>query len=169
MAYTVGGAVNAIHESGYDRYNKTGRVFFDPLDDEFNAAANLELNHEIDKDPGKIANALQEGSPADNRVANAIAGLQYKHLMKGGTTTVDDFFNGMVGDFGVLTKKNSMVLEHQKNIVDQLKNIRESISGVSLDEETTDMIKYQKAFDASARLIKVADEMFDTVLNLKHL
>ena len=62
-----------------------------------------------------------------------------------------------------------MILEHQKNVVDQLKNVRESISGVSLDEETTDMVKYQKAFDASARLIKVADEMFDTVLNLKRL
>ncbi len=62
-----------------------------------------------------------------------------------------------------------MSLEHQKNIVDQLKNVREGISGVSLDEETTDMVKFQKAYDASARLIKVADEMFDTVLNLKRL
>ena len=51
----------------------------------------------------------------------------------------------------------------------QLGNIRESISGVSLDEETTKMIEYQKTYDASARLIRVADEMFDTVLNLKRL
>jgi flagellar hook-associated protein 1 FlgK len=43
------------------------------------------------------------------------------------------------------------------------------VSGVSLDEETTKLIEYQKAFDASARLIKTADEMFDTVLNLKRL
>jgi flagellar hook-associated protein 1 FlgK len=53
--------------------------------------------------------------------------------------------------------------------VAQLNNIRESISGVSLDEETTDMVRFQKAFDASARIIKTADEMFDTVLNLKRL
>lgn len=169
LAYTVAGAVNAIHEAGFDRYDKTGRQFFVPLDDEFNAAANVGLNEEIMKDPGKIAAALEAGSPADNRVANAIAGLQAKHLMKGGTTTIDDFFNGMVGDYGVLTKKNNMIVDHQKNIVDQLNNVRESISGVSLDEETTDMVKFQKAFDASARLIKVADEMFDTVLNLKRL
>ena len=48
-----------------------------------------------------------------------------------------------------------------------MNNIRESISGVSLDEEATKLIEYQKSFDASARLIRTADEMFDTVLNLK--
>ena len=59
--------------------------------------------------------------------------------------------------------------ESQANILQQLTNIRESISGVSLDEETTNMIEFQKAFDASARVIKTADEMFDTILNLKRL
>ena len=54
-------------------------------------------------------------------------------------------------------------------MTDQLKNIRESISGVSLDEEATKMIEFQKNFDASARLIRTADEMMDTVLNLKRL
>ena len=57
----------------------------------------------------------------------------------------------------------------EQDIVDQLQNIRDSISGVSLDEETTKMIEFQKGFDASARLIKTADEMMDTVLNLKRL
>jgi len=169
IAYTVAEAVNAIHEAGYDQYDTTGRKFFDPLNQEFEASAYIKINDEISEDAGRIAGALQPGSPGDNRVANAIATLQDRKLLKDGTTTIDDYFNGMVGDFAVLTKKNSMVREHQKNIVDQLNNIRESISGVSLDEETTDMIKYQKAFDASARIIKVADEMFDTVLNLKRL
>ena len=69
----------------------------------------------------------------------------------------------------VTVNKANMTAEHQKGIVDQLKNIRESISGVSLDEETTKMIELQKSFDASARVIRTADEMFDTVLNLKRI
>ncbi len=169
LAYTLHDSVNAIHESGYDRYNNTGRSFFDPLHAEFKAAENLTMNQDIDKEAGFIATAMEADSPGDNRVAHAIARLQTVQLLKGGTTTIDDFYNGMVGEFAVDTSKNKSVLEHQKNVVDQLNNIRESVSGVSLDEETTDMVKFQKAFDASARIIKVADEMFDTVLNLKRL
>jgi flagellar hook-associated protein 1 FlgK len=58
-------------------------------------------------------------------------------------------------------------MEAQGDIVKQLTNIRESISGVNLDEETTKIIEFQKSFDASARLIRTADEMLETVLNLK--
>jgi flagellar hook-associated protein 1 len=50
-----------------------------------------------------------------------------------------------------------------------MQNIRDSISGVSMDEEAAKLIEYQKSFEASARLIKTADEMFDTVLNLKRM
>ncbi len=169
MAYTIHEAVNTIHEAGFDRYNQTGRSFFNPVEEEFDAAANIQVNEEILSDPGKISGALKANSPGDNRVANAIAGLQARPLFKDGTASVDDYFNGLVGEFAVLTSKNNMLQEHQKNIVSQLNAVRESVSGVSLDEEVTDMVKFQKAFDASARLVKTADEMFDTVLNLKRL
>ncbi|MBK9294367.1 MAG: flagellar hook-associated protein FlgK [Oligoflexia bacterium] len=169
IAYNVAESVNTIHEVGFDRYNKTGTLFFNQLGGQFGAASDIGINQEIANDPGKIAAALQGASPGDNRVANAIAALETKKLLQDGTSTVNDYFNGMVGEFAVLTSKNDTIREHQKNIVSQLNNVRESISGVSLDEEVTDMIKYQKAFDASARLIKTADEMFDTVINLKRL
>jgi flagellar hook-associated protein 1 FlgK len=169
LAYVLHDSVNTIHQSGYDRYNNTGKQFFAPLEAEFKAAENISLDKDVEKDGGFIATAMEADSPGDNRVAHAIARLQTFQMLKGGTATIDDFYNGMVGEFAVTTKKNTSLLEHQKNIVDQLNNIRESVSGVSLDEETTDMVKFQKAFDASARIIKVADEMFDTVLNLKRL
>jgi flagellar hook-associated protein 1 FlgK len=74
-----------------------------------------------------------------------------------------------VGQIGSVTQRAMRSQESQKNVLSQLQNIRESISGVSLDEETTKMIEFQKAYEASARVIKTADEMFDTVLNLKRL
>ena len=89
--------------------------------------------------------------------------------MEDGTATFDDFYNSMVGKLAVKVGKANQEAEHQKNIVSQLNNVRESISGVSLDEEAVKMIEFQKAFDASARVIRTADEMFDTVLNLKRL
>ncbi len=169
VAFNVGEAVNAVHEAGFDRYNNTGQTFFNPLDEEFHAATNIGVNDAILKDPGKIAAALIKDSPGDNRVSNAIAELQERKLLKGGTSTVDDYFNGMVGEYAILTQKNNIVYEHQKNIVAQLNNVRESVSGVSLDEEVADMVKFQKTFEASARLIKVADEMFETVLSIKRM
>ncbi|MCC6277706.1 MAG: flagellar hook-associated protein FlgK [Oligoflexia bacterium] len=169
IAFRVHDEINGLHTQGFDKYGNTGLTFFDPMGNEFNSAINLKLADHILADPGHIAGALSPNSPGDNRVANAIAAIQHQKIFNERTTSIDDFFNGIVGEFAVLTKKNKMVLEHQKHIVDQLKNVRESVSGVSLDEETTDMVKFQKAFDASARLIKTADEMFDTVLSLKRL
>jgi DNA topoisomerase-1 len=84
-------------------------------------------------------------------------------------TPRDDYYNSIVGKIGIETQRSNSAVESQKDIVDQLKNVRESISGVSLDEEATKMIEFQKAFDASARLVRTADEMMDTVLNLKRL
>jgi flagellar hook-associated protein 1 FlgK len=60
-------------------------------------------------------------------------------------------------------------LGHQEAILDQLQNMRESISGVSLDDEAANLIKYQHAFNASARVVRAGDEMLETVLNLKRL
>jgi flagellar hook-associated protein 1 len=169
IAFTVAQSVNEVHKQGYDRYDNTGNAFFQPLVQEKDAAALIKISDHISEDPGHIAGAMAPGSPGDNRIANEIASIQSRQLFSRNTATADDFFNGMVGEFAVVKRRNNMVLEHQKSIVSQLNNVRESISGVSLDEETTDMVKFQKAFDASARLIKVADEMFDTVLSLKRL
>lgn len=169
IAYTVSTSVNALHMRGYDKYNQTGVLFFEPLDGQEGAAQRIEISSEIARDPSKVCGAVEANAPGDNRLANAIASLQNQTLFNNGTTSVDEFYNGMVGEFAVMKQKNGMIMEHEKSVVDQLNNIRESTSGVSLDEEATDMVAYQKAFDASARLIRVADEMLDTVLNLKRL
>jgi flagellar hook-associated protein 1 FlgK len=89
--------------------------------------------------------------------------------MEDGTSTFDDYYNSLVGKIGIEAQRANSAQASQDDIVGQLKNIRESISGVSLDEETTKMIEFQKSFDASARLVRTADEMMDTILQLKHL
>jgi flagellar hook-associated protein 1 FlgK len=154
---------------GYDRNGRAGNLFFEQPADERGAAEKISLSEGIANDVGRIAAAGQPGAAGDNRIANILAGIEYKQVLDGGTATFDDFYNSVVGKVGIETQRANSAQESQKDIVGQLKNVRESISGVSLDEETTKMIEFQKAFDASARLIKTADEMIDTVLRLKQM
>jgi flagellar hook-associated protein 1 FlgK len=169
MAYSMGSTINAIHSRGYDARNREAGDFFEMPLAVRHASANLNVKKEILDDVTKIGGAGQGASPGDNRVANALGQLQYENFMGDGKSTLDEYYNSMVGKVGIQTRRTESAQQSQADIVKQLQNIRESISGVSLDEETTKLIEFQKAFDASARLIRTADEMFDTVLNLKRL
>ncbi|HEX7674804.1 MAG TPA: flagellar hook-associated protein FlgK [Bdellovibrio sp.] len=169
LAYTLATEVNKAHIEGFDKNGKPGVLFFEMPDQEKGAASQLALNKTVFNDVSRIAAAGQPDAPGDNAVANVISALQYRQVMDGGTSTMDDYYNTQVGQIGAMTQRAVKAQESQKNVMGQLHNLRESISGVSLDEETTKMIEFQKTYDASARLIKTADEMFDTVLNLKRL
>ena len=170
LSYNIASEVNNAHVEGFDRYSKQGVSFFEiPKDGSFDISE-LKVNDAITKDVGRIAAASKPNAPGDNTTANVIHSLQFKKVMgEEGTFTFDDFYTSKVGQVGVANQKAIAATDSQKNIVDQIKNVRESISGVSLDEEAQKMIEYQKAFEASARIIRMADEMFDTVLNIKRL
>ncbi|MFK8138313.1 MAG: flagellar hook-associated protein FlgK [Bdellovibrionales bacterium] len=168
VAFSMANEVNALHIQGKDRSGRDGVLFFENFPTgKLNSAANLRINETIDKDVSRIAAAQGSFGLGDNRVANKISELQYSKVLNNGTSTFDDFYTSVVGTVAVDVNKVNAAAKHQKEIVSQLSNIRESISGVSIDEETTKMIELQKSFDASARLIRAADEMFDTILSLK--
>lgn len=170
LAYTLSDEVNKAHVEGFDRYNKQGVNFFNiPADGTFDVQ-DLKINDAINSDVGRIAAAAKANAPGDNTTANVIHSLQFKSIMGPDRTfTFDNFYNSKVSEVGLLNQKSLANIESQKNIVDQMKNVRESVSGVSLDEEAQKMIEFQKSYEASARVIRMADEMFDTILNLKRL
>ena len=169
LAFTLATEVNNVHASGYDRAGRTENLFFEQPVEVENAAQTMALDQGILNDVGRIAAAGQPDAPGDNRVANLLSGLEYQALMDDGNATLGDFYGSEVGRVGIEAQRATSAQQSQTEIVGQLKNIRESISGVSLDEETTKMIEFQKAFEASARLVKTADEMLDTVLRLKQM
>lgn len=170
LAYSLAEEVNHAHVQGYDRNGRSGNLLFAHLGMDYRGAAErMAIDESVANDVSLIAAAGQPGAPGDNRVANILSGLQYRQVMDEGSATFDDFYNSVVGQIGIETQRANSAHESQKDILTQLKNVRESISGVSLDEEASKMIEFQKAFDASARLIRTADEMMDTVLNLKRL
>ncbi len=89
--------------------------------------------------------------------------------MNGGHSTMDDYYNSIVSDLGVASAANKSNLKQQQDISNQLKNMREQISGISIDEETANIMKFQQAFAANAKVIQVADEMLKEVLELRRL
>ena len=167
LAYTFASKVNEIHRQGYSLNGSTGIDFFKLPDQIENAAEKFSISEAIRNDEGNIATALIPDSPGDNRLVQMIANLQGQRFMAGGRATLDDHYNGTVAELATYAQKNKQVLEHQTHILGQLEKFRESISGVSLDEETTNLVQFQHAFDASAKVIKVADEMLETVLRIR--
>lgn len=103
----------------------------------------------------------------DNRNALLIAGLKDIGVMNGGTITLDDFYNILVSSVGTDVASTNNNIEHQTFMVDQLEERRQSIAGVSLDEEMINLIKYQQAYNASAKLVSTLDTMLDQLLTLK--
>jgi flagellar hook-associated protein 1 FlgK len=167
LAYSISSAVNEIHEKGFTLEGKTGISFFENIGGPTGAAQKIALSSDVKSSVGNIATALQPSSPGDNRNALAIANLQNIHFLNNGRTTADDFYNSIVSDIGVSSATNTEILSQNKSILSQLGKMREQVSGVSIDEETTNLMQFQHAFDASAKVIKTADEMLETVLSLR--
>jgi flagellar hook-associated protein 1 len=167
LAETFSNEVNAAHVRGFDRNGHQGGLFFEIAKGDGGAAINIKVNDEILEDATRIAASAKPGAVGDNTVANVISMLQFKENMDG--STMDNYYSAQVGRVGVVANGAIKAKDTQENILKQVNSLRESVSGVSLDEETTKLIEHQKAFEASARVIKTADEMFDTILNLKRL
>jgi flagellar hook-associated protein 1 FlgK len=167
LAYSLTTAVNEIHQQGFTRYGQQGVQFFKQLDDKTRASEFIALSDDVLANSNNIASAAQSDAPGDNRIAIAISGLQHQRLMDDGNATIDAFYNSIVSDVGVASSKNKFNMNQQRDIVAQLGKMRDQISGVSIDEETTNLMQYQHSFDASAKVIQVADECLKTVLELK--
>lgn len=169
LAYNIAKEVNTIHIEGHDRYGKPGVLFFEMPETMKGASEKIAVNKTLIEDVGRIAAGNKPGATGDNTISNMISSLQHRQTMQDGTATFDDFYNSRVGELGTITQRARSTQEAQKSILEQMSSIRESISGVSLDEETTNMIQMQKMYDASARVIRTADEMLETVLSLKRM
>lgn len=167
LAFAMSESVNAIHNQGFTRDGVQGVDYFKRLASKDRAAEFIGLSDALSHSVNNIATAAEPDSPGDNRVAIAISGIQHTRLMNEGKTTMDDFYNSIISDIGVVAAHNRSTINQHKDIQNQLGKIREQISGVSIDEETTNLMQFQHTFDASAKVIQIADELLETVLNLR--
>ena len=118
-------------------------------------------------DPRKIAAASDPAAvPGDNTNALRIAGLADAAVSPLGGATFSGYYSGLVSDVGKLASNASDLQQFDANLRSELQDRRDSASGVSLDEEATNLIAYQRAYEAGARIIKITDELFQTVLQM---
>ena len=103
-------------------------------------------------------------APGDNRNALLLAGLQTGLSMEGGNTNYQGAYSQLIGELGTQTRRAQITSEAQTALLAQAKESRESVSGVNLDEEAANLLKYQQAYQAVARIIAVADDLFQTLL-----
>ncbi len=162
LAQTLMTDVNSVHQSGFALDGSAGEVFFAGT-----GAADMEVNPNIAGNPVLVAAAADALTvPGDNRKAIEIANLQYQLVMSANTVTYNDYYSSLVRDAGNEVLISDAYYKHQSDMMAQLENQRESVSGVSLDEEMINLIKFQNAYTAAAKLIMTADEMMQTVLQM---
>ncbi len=102
----------------------------------------------------------------DNRNALALAALQTQLKLGGGTATLEDTYSEFVVEIGTQTRQASINSEAQDGLLSQAIQAREAKSGVNLDEEAADLLRFQQAYSAAAQVIAAADTMFQTLLNV---
>lgn len=178
---------NEIHNAGFDLYGNEdvdGNLienldFFDIPDDDtipHLTAANITVNESIASNvnlirassvpghAGNGANALKLAQLRSQRTIE-VGGEQMAHSGADSKITIGDAFNAIISKLGVNTQKAIKMSDNEETLVGHLRNLKESVSGVSLDEEMANMIRFQHAYGAAARMMSAVDETLDTLIN----
>lgn len=161
MASKLAADVNAIHKGAKDRRGDEAPDFFVlqgvATDGVTGAAAALAVNAALVQDASRVA-AGSSGNPGDNRVALDLAALRDE------TDGAGALLRGVVADLGSRSKEAQDLATGQGVVVDSYWAQRESVSGVSLDEEASNLLRFQRAYQAAARVVTTVDEMAQSLL-----
>jgi flagellar hook-associated protein 1 len=154
--------VNLVHRTGFGLTGTTGADFFTGAN-----ASDIQANATLLNDPTLMQASGFATTPGDNSRVLALAQLGSASFAALDQQSFSQSYSQTVATLGQALASTNNQLADQQVVEKLLIRQRDSYSGVSLDEEMTDLVKFQKAFEASARLINTVDEMLDTVLSLK--
>ncbi len=163
MADSLITEVNAQHKLGSDYSGAQGGNFFLELGSKEGAAKSLALA--ISK-PTQIAAASLGAGPGSNSNALAMADLSGKKMAALNGSSLGDYYANLVFTVGSDNRSAGDGLQTQNAVLVQLQNQRDSFSGVSLDEEATNILRYQKAYEGAARFMQVVSSLTDEILQL---
>ncbi|MGK0289177.1 MAG: flagellar hook-associated protein 1 FlgK [bacterium] len=150
---------------GEDQTNVLALMGFNAFFHVVDGAKDLRVNQELIENEMAIS-AGKGLLPGDNRVALDIASLQFKPIMRDETATFDEFYNAQVADVGLRVQRAQKSEANHQQILDQFITLRDSVSSVNLDEEMANMVKYQRAYESSARFMSTINEMTNTLVNM---
>lgn len=134
-----------------------------------NPSAYIAVNPAIQSDvlsvASSFADARGEAESGDGSAALEIASIRNSDVMIGRYRTLDDYFAESVTNVALKGEQAEINMMSQNSIMEDLRSMRESISGVNIDEELADILKFQHGYNAAAKFINVMDELLDTVIN----
>jgi flagellar hook-associated protein 1 len=162
LASTLISQVNSVHAGGYNLNGGTGANFFTGT-----GASDIAVNSALVNNPNLVQAGGAAGAVGDNQVALALAQLANQPIASLSNQTFSQKYNQTVAGLGQTLASVNDRVDNQTAVQTMLTNQRNSVSGVSLDEEMTNMITYQKAYEASARIINTVAQMLDTILAMK--
>jgi flagellar hook-associated protein 1 FlgK len=162
LAFDFASSMNAAHATGRDLTNATGGDLF-VVSAQAGAARQITVSSTVAQDPRRLATG-QGGGPGDNAGVKALLGVESAALA-GGDTPLDTYAS-IVGDFGADTRAATAAAEHDGALRGHLEQMRDSVVGVSIDEEMVLMTKAQRAYEAISRVINTSNQMLDTLLKL---
>ncbi len=158
FASTLITQVNAIHSTGYGLDGNTGYMFFSGTD-----ASNIDLHADV-SDPNRIAASAVAGAPGNNGIALALANLRNDPQASLGGQSLTQFYRALVGRLGNDAQVSRNRAETQQLTVEHLQNLRESVSGVSLDEEAANLVRFQRSYQAAAKMVSTFDSLLQDLL-----
>jgi flagellar hook-associated protein 1 FlgK len=170
LAKTFADSFNAIHRRGYganDYREQSGRDFFVSNNHPGDFVRSLSLSNPILDSIDAISVSSTPNAAGDNVIANEMLRLKEAQVLNGENATFNQFYSDFVGQLAVDVVGAKHRKEADEVVISDLNARREAVSGVSLDEEAVNLLKWQANFTASSKVIATADEMLETVLNLK--
>lgn len=166
-AYDWATTVNTQHRAGYGLDGGTGRDLFTVGATSAGAASALVVDPAMVADPRLVGAAASAGGvPGDASNLQALIGTESRALASSGTSVFDTIANA-IANFGAEVQGARTAATRDGAVADQLTTLRESVSGVSIDEELVALTQAQRGYEAVMKVITTADEMFDTLLKLR--
>ena len=160
LASGIAAAVNTAHQAGTDLNGAPGQGFFSVPATTPGTAAVMSVNIQ---DPALIA-AGQSGASGDNSNALALSGLQNQNIVAG--QSANNYYINTVSQLGNDISSAQTSSDAQTAVLQQLKTQQSSVSGVSLDEEAANLVQFQRAYQASARVITIVDQLTSVAINM---
>jgi len=168
LAFDTIGAYNGVHSAGYGLDAVTGRNLFEPSGAVAGSAIAMQVSADVAGAPSQLAAATDPNAlPGDNRNALALQALADSTFANGGTQTASQALSSLVAQAGTALSSAMAQQDHAGAAESQLMQLRDQVSGVSLDDEMVDLMRFQRAYQASVKVVQTADEMLTQLLNMK--
>ena len=168
LAFDLSGAYNAVHAAGIDALGGTGRNLFEPPGAVVGAAGAFRVSADVRDQPERLAAAQDAlALPNDDRNALALADLADAAAALGGTATATEAYAALLAQVGADVRFARGDDDRAGALLQQTEALRESVSGVNTDEEMVGLLEFQRAYQASLRVVQTADEMLAELLQLK--